>query len=65
MIRATRLPDWPEQLAAFIEARRDMPFDWAVNDCCVLAADAVLAMTGRDFLADYRGRYVMKRRRKR
>jgi hypothetical protein len=58
MIRAARLPDWPERLAAFIEARRDMPFDWQVNDCCVLAADAVLAMTGRDFLADYRGRYA-------
>lgn len=58
MTRAHRLPDWPERLAAFIEARRDQPFDWAVNDCCALAADAVLAMTGRDFLADYRGRYA-------
>ncbi len=58
MIRAHRLPDWPERLAAFIEARRDVPFEWALNDCCALAADAVLATTGRDFLADYRGRYV-------
>ena len=58
MIRAARLPDWPERLAAFIEVRREVPFDWAVNDCCVLAADAVLAMTGRDFLAEYRGRYA-------
>ena len=58
MIRTARLPGWPERLAAFIEARRDQPFDWAVNDCCALAADAVLAMTGRDFLADYRGRYA-------
>lgn len=58
MMRAPRLPDWPERLAAFIEARRDLPFEWAVNDCCAMAADAVLAMTGRDFLADFRGRYA-------
>ena len=58
MMRAPRLPDWPERLAAFIEARRDLPFEWAVNDCCAMAADAVLAMTGRDFLADFRGCYA-------
>jgi hypothetical protein len=58
MMRAPRLPDWPERLAAFIEARREVPFEWAENDCCALAADAVLAMTGRDFLAAFRGRYA-------
>jgi hypothetical protein len=58
MMRAPRLPDWPERLAAFIEGRRDLPFEWADNDCCVLAADAVLAMTGRDFLVGFRGRYA-------
>jgi len=58
MMRAHRLPDWPERLAEFIEQRRDVPFEWAVNDCCAMAADAVLAMSGRDFLAKYRGRYA-------
>lgn len=35
-----------------------MPFAWGVNDCCLFAADWVLAATGRDIAADYRGRYT-------
>lgn len=34
-----------------------MPFAWGSNDCCLFAADWVLAATGRDIAADYRGRY--------
>jgi len=44
-------------LARFIEERRRMPFAWGSNDCCLFAADWVLAATGRDIAADYRGRY--------
>jgi len=40
-----RREDWPEQLAAFVEARLDMPFQWGPNDCCSFAAAAVQAMT--------------------
>lgn len=40
-----RLPDWPERLAAYVEARRHMPFDWGVNDCVLFAAGALDAMT--------------------
>lgn len=43
-----RPQDWPEQLAAFWRARRSMPFAWGSNDCCTLAADWVLRMTGTD-----------------
>jgi len=52
-----RRPDWPERLAAHVEARRDVPFAWGSQDCCSFAADAVQAMTGRDWLAPHRGQY--------
>jgi len=32
-----------------------MPFEWGVNDCCLFAADAVLAMTGEDLAKPLRG----------
>lgn len=53
-----RLPCWPERLAALIEARRETPFRWGAQDCCTFAADAVLAMTGRDPIAPWRGTYA-------
>ncbi|EHM01164.1 hypothetical protein HMPREF9946_02239 [Acetobacteraceae bacterium AT-5844] len=53
-----RLPDWAERLAALVEERRNAPFEWGVQDCCTLAADAALAITGADPLADWRGRYA-------
>lgn len=56
-ITATRLPDWPERLAEAIEARRHVPFAWGSNDCCLCAADIILAITGRDPAAPWRGRY--------
>ena len=53
-----RLPDWPERLAAFIEARRHAPFAWGANDCVTFVFDAVHAMTGHDALAPLRGRWA-------
>jgi hypothetical protein len=53
-----RLPDWPERLAALVEARRDAPFAWGVQDCMIWAADAVLACTGEDPAAPWRGSYA-------
>ncbi len=44
----TRLRDWQSKLAALIDERRDAPFSWGTNDCCIFAADAVLAQTGHD-----------------
>lgn len=32
-----------------------MPFEWGKNDCCLFAADAVLAMTGVDPAEPLRG----------
>lgn len=53
-----RLPDWPERLAAFVEQRRHVPFAWGANDCATFAADAVLAITGRDPMQRLRGRWL-------
>ena len=48
-----RLPDWPARLAAYIEARRAMPFAWGTNDCLALTNGAIHAMTGVDLLRDH------------
>jgi len=53
-----RLPDWPERLAAFLEERLGLPFAWGERDCVLTAADAVLAITGRDPVPDLRGTYA-------
>lgn len=55
---AHRLRDWPERLAALFAAREAQPFEWGRFDCCLFAADAVLAVTGHDPAADLRGTYA-------
>lgn len=50
-----RLEDWPERLAALVEARREAPFAWGQNDCALFMADAVAAVTGADPAAAFRG----------
>lgn len=42
-----RREDWPEKLAAFVDARRHMPFAWGGNDSASFAFLAVAEMTGR------------------
>lgn len=51
----TRRPDWRERLAAHLLAARATPFDWGAHNCVLACADAVLAMTGADPIADLRG----------
>jgi uncharacterized protein DUF6950 len=49
-----RLIDWPDRLAAALEISADL--SWTEERYCVLwAADVVLAMTGEDPAAGYRG----------
>jgi hypothetical protein len=50
-----RRHDWQMRLAAFAKERAAMPFEWGKNDCCLFAADAVLAMTGTDPAESLRG----------
>ena len=52
-----RCADWPERLAGLMHDRLTAPFAWGRQDCVTLAADAVLALTGADPLAEIRGTY--------
>ena len=52
-----RSNDWPTELAKFLLSKRSEPFQWGENDCCLFAADAILAMGGDDVASDVRGRY--------
>ena len=61
MTTIIRVPDWPERLVAFIEARRFMPFAWGQNDCALFAADGILDFTGVDIAKSFRG-YTTERR---
>ena len=57
--RLTRLPDWRARLAAEMDRQRRDPFAWGAHDCAIgLAAGAVLALTGADLGARWRGRYL-------
>lgn len=52
-----RFPDWPKRLDQAIEAGRSKPFVWGSHDCVLFAADVVLALTGEDLAAQWRGQY--------
>jgi hypothetical protein len=52
-----RRDNWPDLLAQFIEARRNQPFAWGSNDCCMFAADWVELCTGEDYAKTWRDRY--------
>lgn len=54
-----RLDDWRARLAAEMDRQRRDPFAWGTQDCAVgLACGVVLAITGVDLGAPYRGRYT-------
>lgn len=53
--------NWQERLAALVSARLAEPFAWGRNDCCLFAADAVLALTGTDPAMGLRGSYADER----
>lgn len=57
MAKIQRFGDWQTRLDQFLESRREQSFAWGSNDCCMFAADAVLAITGTDIAARYRGQY--------
>ena len=53
MIR--RFEDWPARLGDALAAAADRPFEFGKHDCCLAVADVVLAITGTDLAADFRG----------
>jgi hypothetical protein len=47
-------PDgWEKRLQEYLQ--NVGPFEWGANDCCMFSANAVLAMTGKDYAQPYRG----------
>lgn len=52
-----RLEDWPQRLEALIQAAENVPSKWGERDCCLFAADVVLALTDVDPAAEFRGKY--------
>lgn len=52
-----RISTWESALSQYIEAKRDEPFEYGVNDCCLFAAGAVEIMTGIDPMPEFRGKY--------
>lgn len=50
-----RLPDWPQRLDAAVNVASGRHFRYGTFDCCLFAADVVLAITGTDYAADLRG----------
>lgn len=49
-----RRREWQQHFADFVAERRDAPFAWGANDCCLFAADCVQALTGVDHAAELR-----------
>ena len=52
-----RKPDWAEQLNKYLTKLNTKTFKFGEYDCCIFVADAVLAMTGVDHMAEYRHNY--------
>lgn len=52
-----RLPRWPEKFEEFLRGRLNTPFKWGRNDCCLLVADSIQVLTGKDMAGFFRGRY--------
>lgn len=53
----TRRSTWEADLSAYIALVRALPFEYGQHDCGLFAAGAVLAMTGDDPGAPFRGQY--------
>lgn len=56
----TRREDWPERLAAAVDAARGKPYVLGENDCWRLACAVIEALTGEDFWPRFAG-YKTKR----
>ena len=52
-----RISTWEDALVNYIIAKRQEPFEYGVNDCCMFAAGAVEAITGEDPMSEFRGKY--------
>lgn len=53
-----RAEHWRPAFFAAITAHRPFPFAWGEHDCALLTADCIVAVTGLDLAAPFRGRYA-------
>jgi hypothetical protein len=54
----TRIQYWDTRsFSRFLLQRASEPFVWGKNDCALMAADGIEAITGVDIAADFRGKY--------
>lgn len=53
-----RYHDWRTRLHAYLAQNAGRSFQPGVFDCSLFSADCLLAMTGEDPAADYRGKYT-------
>ncbi|QBQ72940.1 hypothetical protein QJV43_gp24 [Serratia phage Serbin] len=49
--------DWQDKLLEQVVLREKVKFEWGKHDCCLFAADVVMAMTGVDYASEFRGKY--------
>lgn len=56
-----RFPDWQSRLHDYLFEHAVTEFRYGVFDCCLFACDAILATTGTDVAAPFRGRYASRR----
>jgi hypothetical protein len=52
-----RISTWEDALVNYIIIKRNEPFEYGVNDCCLFAAGAVEVITGEDPMSEFRGKY--------
>ncbi len=56
---------WQCQLAKFFFLSSRTPFAYGSFDCCMFVCDAILAMTGTDIAAEFRGTYSSQKESRR
>lgn len=53
-----RLPDWPDRLDRYVEARRHRAMEWGAHDCCQFVRQGLRELTGLDPARGWKlGRY--------
>lgn len=52
-----RIGDWEQALSEYLTDQEKVPHSFGSHDCALFGAGAVLAMTGADPAAEFRGKY--------
>jgi hypothetical protein len=59
MTTPKRSPTWlTHELDQYLREVATKPFAWGSNDCCLFAANGILAMTSVDIAEDFRNKYT-------